>query len=168
METARFKIVDADPLHMREVCDIYNQAVRETVAIWTDVETTTELRRDWLMARRAASFPVLVAIDTIGAVLGYGSFGVFRDSPGYSQTVEHSVYVAPSAQRQGVGRALLSALIDKARVRNLETMVGGIDSSNAASIALHESFGFERQGELKRVGRKFGQRLDLVFMVKSL
>ena len=47
-------------------------------------------------------------------------------------------------------------------------MVGGVDSSNAASIRLHEQAGFEIQGQLKGVGRKFGRRLDLVFMVKQL
>jgi phosphinothricin acetyltransferase len=47
-------------------------------------------------------------------------------------------------------------------------MVGGIDSANAASIALHEQAGFEVQGRLKGVGRKFGKSLDLIFMVKAL
>jgi phosphinothricin acetyltransferase len=50
----------------------------------------------------------------------------------------------------------------------MEAMVGGIDSSNTASIRLHEQAGFQVQGTLKGVGRKFGKRLDLVFMVKQL
>ena len=66
------------------------------------------------------------------------------------------------------GRALLAALIERARGEGLSAMVGGIDSANAASIALHEQAGFEIQGNLKGVGRKFGKSLDLVFMVKAL
>jgi phosphinothricin acetyltransferase len=67
-----------------------------------------------------------------------------------------------------VGRAILAELIARARARELSAMVGGIDSTNVASIALHEQAGFEIQGNLKGVGRKFGRSLDLVFMVKTL
>jgi L-amino acid N-acyltransferase YncA len=165
---ADFEIVDAGEAHLPGIVAIFNHAVRETYSIWSETETTLEQRKAWLAARRAASFPVIVAIDSKSDVLGYGSFGVFRDFPGYVKTVEHSVYVAPQAQRRGAGRALLAALIDRARGKGLSAMVGGIDSANAASIALHEQAGFEIQGNLKGVGRKFGKSLDLVFMVKAL
>ena len=167
---AGFEITAAGEAHLPRIAAIYNQAVRDTFSIWSEVETTVELRRGWLQARKSAGFPVLVAVDPAkpADVLGYGSFGVFRDFPGYVKTVEHSVYVAPAAQQRGVGRALLAALIAKARAKGLAAMVGGIDSANAASIALHGKAGFEVQGNLKGVGRKFGKSLDLVFMVKTL
>jgi L-amino acid N-acyltransferase YncA len=170
MAGAGFEIVDANEAHLPGIQAIFNQAVRETFSIWSETETTLEQRRTWLAARRDGGFPVLVAVDPAAPanVLGYGSFGVFRDFPGYVNTVEHSVYIAPSAQRRGVGRAVLAELIDRARAKGLVAMVGGIDSANAASIALHEQAGFEVQGCLKGVGRKFGKSLDLVFMVKAL
>jgi len=163
-------VVDASEVHLPGIMAIFNQAVRETFSIWSENETTLEQRRAWLVARTGAGFPALVALDAgkPGEVLGYGSFGVFRDFPGYVKTVEHSVYVAPAAQRRGVGRALLAALIGRARGMGLSSMVGGIDSANAASIALHEQAGFEVQGKLRGVGRKFGKSLDLVLMVKQL
>lgn len=164
------KIIDADEQHLPGIMAIFNHAVRETFSIWSETETTLDQRRAWMDTRRKAGFPVLVAVDPARPldVLGYGSFGVFRDFPGYAKTVEHSVYVAPAAQRQGVGRAVLAALIEQARARGLTAMVGGVDSANAASIALHEQAGFEIHGNLKGVGRKFGKTLDLLFMVKAL
>jgi L-amino acid N-acyltransferase YncA len=164
------KIIDADEQHLPGIMAIFNHAVRETFSIWSETETTVDQRRVWMEARRKAGFPVLVAIDPARPldVLGYGSFGVFRDFPGYIKTVEHSVYVSPAARRRGVGQAILAALIEQARSRGLKAMVGGIDSANAASIALHEKAGFEIQGNLKGVGRKFGKTLDLIFMVKAL
>jgi phosphinothricin acetyltransferase len=165
---ADFEIVDAGDAHLPGIVAIFNHAVRETFSIWSETETTLDQRKAWLTARRAAGFPVIVAVGGKGDVLGYGSFGVFRDFPGYVKTVEHSVYVAPQAQRRGVGRALLAALVERARAKGLSAMVGGIDSANAASIALHQQAGFEIQGNLKGVGRKFGKSLDLVFMVKAL
>mgnify|MGYP000626693627 CR=1 FL=1 len=110
----------------------------------------------------------LALAATLNAPVEEGSFGVFRDFPGYVKTVELSVYVAPTAQRRGIGRAVLGELEARARAKGLAAMVGGIDSANGASIALHEQLGFEVQGNLKGVGRKFGKSLDLVFMVKAL
>jgi phosphinothricin acetyltransferase len=163
-----FEIVDAREAHLPGIVGIYNHAVRETFSIWSETETTLELRKAWMAARRNAGFPVIAAVNAKADVLGYGSYGVFRDFPGYATTVEHSVYVSPQAQRRGVGRALLAALIERARGKGLTAMVGGVDSANAASIALHEQAGFEIQGNLRGVGRKFGKSLDLVFMVKAL
>lgn len=165
-----FEIMDAAESHLPGITAIFNQAVRETFSIWSETETTVDLRRTWLSVRNGAGFPVIVAIDPRHPkdVLGYGSFGVFRDFPGYVKTVEHSVYVAPSAQRRGVGRAILDQLVVRATAKGLTAMVGGIDSANVGSIALHELAGFEVQGKLKSVGQKFGKTLDLVFMVKAL
>lgn len=165
---AAFEIVDAAEAHLPGIMSIFNHAVRETFSIWSETETTLDQRKAWMAARRGAGFPVIVAVDAGGAVLGYGSFGVFRDFPGYAKTVEHSVYVAPDAQRRGVGKAILAELVSRARAKGLEAMIGGIDSANAASIALHAQAGFEIQGNLKGVGRKFGKSLDLVFVVKAL
>ncbi len=167
---ADFEIIDATEAHLPGIVAIFNHAVRETLSIWSEKETTLDLRRGWMGARKQAGFPVVVAVDRLhpSEVLGYGSFGVFRDFPGYVKTVEHSVYVSPKAQRQGIGRAVLDVLIARAKTLQLAAMVGGIDSENAGSIALHEQAGFEIQGNLKGVGRKFGKSLDLVFMVKSL
>ena len=167
---AGFEIVDATEAHLPGVVAIFNHAVRETFSIWSETETTLDQRRTWLAARTGAGFPVIVAVDPRQPkeVLGYGSFGVFRDFPGYVKTVEHSVYVAPAAQRRGIGRAVLVELVARAKTKGLTAMVGGIDSANDASIALHEQLGFEVQGNLRGVGRKFGKNLDLVFMVKAL
>ena len=164
------EIVDADERHLPGIAAIFNHAVRETFSIWSESETNVDLRRTWMAARRAAGFPVIVAVDPARPddVLGYGSFGTFRDFPGYVKTVEHSVYIAPAAQRQGIGKRVLAELVTRAKAKGLEAMVGGIDSANAGSIALHEQAGFEVQGTLKGVGRKFGKQLDLVFMVKAL
>jgi phosphinothricin acetyltransferase len=43
-------------------------------------------------------------------------------------------------------------------------MVAAIESGNAASIDLHQRFGFAITGQMPQVGRKFGRWLDLTFM----
>ncbi|HBD32822.1 MAG TPA: GNAT family N-acetyltransferase, partial [Cupriavidus sp.] len=81
-------IRDATPDDMEAVCAIYNDAVANTTAIWNEVLVDVDNRKDWLAARRKAGFPVLVAQDEAGAVVGYASFGDWRAFDGYRHTVE--------------------------------------------------------------------------------
>ena len=143
---------------------IYNHAVTQTVAIFNESCASPEDRRAWMMARQDAGWPVLVAQDAAGTVTGFASFGPWRPHEGYRHTVEHSLYVAPDRQGAGIGRALLDALIARARLMGKHAMIAGIESGNAASIALHEQRGFVRVGLLPEVAMKFGRWLDLAFL----
>ncbi len=146
---------------------VYNDAVANTLAIWNETLVDLENRRQWLEGRNRDGFPVLVA-ERGGAVLGYASYGPFRAFDGYRHTSELSVYVAADARGGGVGRALLTALVEEARARKVHVLVAGIEAGNAASVKLHASLGFEEAGTLKQVGRKFDRWLDLRFMQKIL
>ena len=103
-----------------------------------------------------------------GALAGFASWGPFRPFPAYLHTVEHSVYVDARFRGRGVGRALVAALIDEARRRDLHAMVGVIDATNAASIALHRRLGFTHGGTLREVGFKFGRWLDVEYWQRLL
>jgi L-amino acid N-acyltransferase len=145
------------------ILPIYNHAALETTAIWNEGASDLAGREAWLAARQHDGFPVLVA--EIGqAIVGYGSFGAFRAFDGYRHTVEHSTYVHPDHQRLGIGRAMLVALIQRARDGGKHAMIGAIESGNTASIALHESLGFRQVGLLPQTGAKFGRWLDLALL----
>lgn len=159
----KLTIRDATSADAEAICAIYNHAVRETTAIWNDVEVDAANRAQWLADRQGAGFAVLVA-ERAGAVVGYASYGPFRAFDGYRFTVENSVYVAEAARGAGVARALMAALIARARQAGLHAMVAGIEAGNAASIRLHASLGFAEAGVLPLVGTKFGRWLDLLFM----
>lgn len=146
---------------------IVNHAIEHTTAHFDLVARTPEQQRAWMQERVAAGLPVLVAAEG-AALLGFGSYGPFRSRAAYARTVEHSVYVAEAARGRGVGRALLGALIEHARAQGVHVMVGGLDGSNAASLAFHRALGFREAGRLAQVGWKFGRWLDLVFMHRIL
>jgi len=156
-------IRDATDADLPAIRDIYNHAVQHTTAIWNDSQVDLDDRRAWYAARAGRGFPVLVA-DADGAVLGYASYGDFRAFDGFRGTVEHSVYVAPGARGRGLGRALLAALIDRARAQGLHVMVAAIEAGNAPSLALHRALGFRQVGTMDQVGQKFGRWLDLTLM----
>ncbi|MDR5654855.1 GNAT family N-acetyltransferase [Ruixingdingia sedimenti] len=156
-------IRDATPADAAAIAAIYNDAVAHTTAVWNDTPVDADDRRAWMQARMAQGYPVLVA-EAGGQVLGYASFGDWRAFAGYRHTVEHSVYVHPGARGQGVGRALLLALIARARAAGKHVMVAAVEAGNTPSIALHESLGFVRTGLMPQVGAKFGRWLDLAFL----
>ena len=161
-------IRDSIPTDLPAILEIYNDAVTHTTAVWNDVRVDLGNRAAWLADRQARGFPVLVAEANDGQVIAYASYGDWRAWPGYRHTVEHSIYVASPYRGRGIGRALLLALIGRARGARKHVMIGGIEASNSASICLHTSLGFETVARLNQVGCKFGRWLDLVFMQLTL
>ena len=169
MATQTSAIRDATEADLPGMLAIYNEVIRTSAAVYTEQETSLENRREWLAAKQADGFPVLVGIDPDdGSVLGYATFGDFRPWPGYRHSVEHSVHIRSDTRGRGLGTALVRAVLDSAALMDKHVMIAGIDAANAASIRLHERLGFEHAGALREVGTKFGRWLDLVFMQKIL
>lgn len=164
----KLQIRDANVNDVEGIAAIYNDAVLNTTAIWNEVAVDAANRVAWLTERQGKGYPVLVAVAEDGAVLGYASFGDWRAFDGYRHTVEHSVYVSKDHQGAGIGKALMVALIERARAAGKHVMVAGIEAGNAASIELHRRLGFEQTGLLKEVGTKFGRWLDLAFLQLTL
>jgi phosphinothricin acetyltransferase len=121
-------------------------------------------RRKTMLKRR---LPHLVA-ENAGTIVGYAYAVPFRKRPAYRYTVKHSIYVHKDHLHAGVGRQLLPALIAACAEAGCRQMISYIDSSNKASINLHETFGFEHIGMLRSVGFKFGQWTDTIMMQRAL
>jgi L-amino acid N-acyltransferase YncA len=125
-----------------------------------------------MIERRAAvvawGLPHLVA-EAQGKVLGFAYAGLFRPRAAYRYTVEDSVYVAPDATGQGVGKAVLGEVLARCEAMGLRQVMAVIgDSGNAGSIGLHRSLGFEPAGICRSVGFKHGRWVDTVWMQKAL
>lgn len=149
---------------MAAVVAIYNDAVLHTTATF-DYEARGLAQQESLFDEKAREgYGFLVAEHPADGVLGFATYGLFRTRPGWRFSCEHSVYVAASARRRGVGRMLLGPLVEHARARGFHTMVGVVDAGNAASMALHHACGFETFGVLKEGGFKFERWLDVAMV----
>jgi phosphinothricin acetyltransferase len=105
--------------------------------------------------------PRLVALGEDGTVLGWAAASPVSDRCAYAGVIEHSVYVDPAAQGQGVGRTLLQALLDGARASGAWTVQSGIFPENRTSLAVHAAAGFRVVGTRERLGRMtFGPLAD--------
>ncbi|MGC6498083.1 MAG: GNAT family N-acetyltransferase [Candidatus Puniceispirillaceae bacterium] len=122
-----------------------------------------------MMALIAKDYPVLIAERYDGVVVGYAYAGPHKPRAAYDQTVEDSVYLDKDCLGKGIGRQLLTALIDAATARGFYQMMAVIgDSANAASVGLHNAVGFRHIGTAQEIGFKFGRRLDIVYMQRAL
>jgi phosphinothricin acetyltransferase len=117
---------------------------------------------------QAAGWPWLVA-EAGGPILGYAYYTQFRARSAYRYACEDSVYVRDDVRGQGVGKALVAALIDRADASGFRQMFAVIgDSENIGSIGLHMSLGFRRIGVMKSAGIKFGRWVDVVLMQRAI
>ncbi len=158
---------DATPADLPAILAIYNHAVAETTAIWNETLVDLDNRKAWFDQRQARGFPILVA-EVEGKIAGYASYGDWRPFDGFRHSVEHSVYVEKDFYGRGLGKALMTALIERAKAGKIHVMIAAIEAGNTGSIALHKSLGFRLVGTHHEVGQKFGRWLDLTMMELKL
>lgn len=116
----------------------------------------------------AGGYPYLVAVEG-DRLLGYAHASQYRPRAAYRFTVEDSIYVAPTQVGRGIGKTLLSQLIDECQARGFRQMLAVIgDSANAASIGVHRACGFALKCTLDGFGFKFGRWVDSVLMQRAL
>jgi L-amino acid N-acyltransferase len=155
------EIADAEAIRA-----IYNYEVEHTTATFDLVPRSLADQQRWL-AERSGAFAAVAAVDGPD-LLGFASLSPYKERAAYRTSVEDSVYVARSAHGRGIGKTLLTAVIDTAADHGFHTVFARIEASGIASRRLHESCGFELVGIERQVGRKFGRWLDVALMQRLL
>ena len=149
-----------------DITRIYNEGIRDRLATLETEERTPEERLAWLEARDERH-PVLVA-ERQGAVAGWGSLNVFNPRPAYAHVADFSIYVGREARGTGVGRMLLSALIERARELGYHKLVLAAFPQNEAGMRLYTRFGFRVVGIYREQGLLDGAWVDVVIMERLL
>jgi L-amino acid N-acyltransferase len=156
-------LIRCDASFSDQILAIFNEAILNSTALYDYKPRTMESMLTWFENKRKGNFPVIGAVDELGELLGFASYGTFRAWPAYKYSIEHSIYVAAKQRGKGLGKLLLQEIIRNAREQNYHALIGGIDSQNIVSIHLHKHFGFQHAGTIRQVGFKFGRWLDLDF-----
>lgn len=127
-----------------------------------------EMTRRWQIIAEAG-LPYVVAVGVRNEILGYAYAGPYRARSAYRFTVEDSIYLKPGFEGKGLGRALLTRLIEDATASGKRQMIAVIgDSANFASIGVHRALGFEMTGTFRAIGLKFDRWVDTVLMQREL
>jgi L-amino acid N-acyltransferase YncA len=163
-----FSLRPATEADMAGVQRIYGEHVTHGLASFEETVPTVDDMLARFRALKGQSFPYIVA-ERKGAIVGYAYAGPYRTRSAYRFSIENSVYVEREAAGEGIGRALLSNLIEECEKGPWRQMIAIIgNSSNGASIALHKSLGFRLVGTLRDVGFKHDQWVDTVLMQRAL
>lgn len=150
---------------LAQIVEIYNHEVLHGTATWNDQVFSLADFQQIFHDLANKNYPFLVAEDTrLQRIAGYADYSSFRSIAGFRHTVELSIFIHPQYAKQGLGSALLQALITHAQAHQVHVMVAAIDHDNIASIKLHEKFAFQHTGYMPQVGQKLGTWRDLVLM----
>jgi len=158
----------AEERDLPRLVDIYNHYVRTTAVTFDMAPYDVEERRPWFSQFRESGPYRLFVAARDGKVDAYAGTTQFRPKRAYETTVEVTVYCAPGATAQGLGRALFDVLFRALEGEDLRSAVAGITLPNDPSIALHERFGFRLTGVMHDVGRKLGRYWDVAWYEKRL
>lgn len=144
------------------ITEIYNEAIKTTVATFDTETKTVENRMIWF-SQHSEKLPVWVCEDN-GTVIGWASISLWSDRCAYSGTIENSVYIFQKYRGKGAGKALMEVLMKFVRANHYRTVLARISDGNEASIKLHQKYGFESIGTMRSVGFKFDRWIDVNLM----
>ncbi|RNC88500.1 MAG: N-acetyltransferase [Allomuricauda sp.] len=153
----------AEKRDVTAILAIVNYEILNSTLLYDYEERTFQQQLTWFEQKEREKMPVIVAeLET--QVIGFGTYGIFRPWDAYQFSVEHSIYVTKEFRGKGVGKRLLTQLIELAKTNGYHTMIAGVDGSNKKSFEFHKNFGFEEIGTFKEIGFKFNKWLDLRFL----
>jgi phosphinothricin acetyltransferase len=152
------EIVTLGPEHWDDVARIYAEGIATGDATF---ETEVPSWEQWDAAHLPRHRFVAVAD---GRVAGWVAVSPVSGRCVYAGVVENSVYVAEEARGRGIGRALLTALVESTEAAGIWTIQTGIFPENSASLRVHEQAGYRVVGRRERIGQLNGVWRDVVFL----
>lgn len=151
-------IEEMQPGDWAAVRDIYLEGIAAGNATF---ETSAPAWDEW----DRHHLPVCRLVARAGAqIVGWAALSPVSRRPVYAGVAEVSIYVAAQARGQGVGKALLNALVQASEQNGFWTLQAGIFAENQASLALHKACGFRRVGVREQLGQANGVWRDVVLM----
>jgi phosphinothricin acetyltransferase len=108
------------------------------------------------------------ANSAVATIVGWGSLNQFNPREAYRHVVDFSIYVERAYRGKGVGKVMLTRLIELAREQRFHKMVLSAFPSNSGGMALYERMGFRTVGIYKEQGMLDGRWVDTIIMEKLL
>jgi L-amino acid N-acyltransferase YncA len=152
--------------HRRAVIDIFNYFVTESHAAFLSEPVAYSFFDQFL--KMAHGYPALVVQVTPGHVVGFGFLRPFHFADSFKRAAEVTYFILPAYTRQGLGTALLDVFVGEAGKMKIDSLLASISSRNRQSLGFHLKNGFRECGRFLKVGRKFGEDFDVVWMQKQL
>ena len=150
----------------KAIMDIFNYYVESSFAAYPENKVPYEFFS--LFLHMAESYPFLVAKDSCGNVLGFGMLHSHNPMPSFSKTAEITYFIAPDHTGKGIGKAMLERILSSAKEMNISSILASISSLNSRSLSFHKKQGFIECGRFLKIGQKWGQDFDVVWMQRMI
>ncbi|HEY4215256.1 MAG TPA: arsinothricin resistance N-acetyltransferase ArsN1 family B [Steroidobacteraceae bacterium] len=144
------------------IARIYNYYVQNSVITFEEEPVSPEAMATRIADVQGVPLPWLVA-EVDGLVVGYAYAGKWKVRSAYRYSVETTVYLAQGHEGQGIGKRIYAELLSRLRALGAHVAIGGAALPNDASVALHETLGFERVATFRQVGFKHGRWVDVAY-----
>jgi L-amino acid N-acyltransferase YncA len=149
------------------IARIYNYYVQNTVVTFEEEPLSASAMAARIADIQSLALPYLVA-EMENVIVGYAYATKWKVRHAYRYSVETTIYLEHGRQRRGIGSTLYSGLLSILRERGIHVAIGGVALPNDASVALHETLGFERVATFREVGFKHGRWVDVAYWQKVL
>jgi L-amino acid N-acyltransferase YncA len=151
--------------HRQPVIDIFNYYIQNSQAAFPDAPVGYDFYDRFL--RMTQGHPAIVVCDE-AQIVGFAMLHPYHWATTFKRTAEITYFLMPDHTQRGLGTHILNEFIHQAQSMSMDTLLACISSLNLASIQFHQKHGFRECGRLARVGRKFEQDFDIVWMQKHL
>ncbi|QQR39140.1 GNAT family N-acetyltransferase [Devosia rhizoryzae] len=149
------------------ITTIYRHYVDHTAITFDTEAPGEEAIAEKYAGLKRLGHPLIIA-EREGRTVGYAYASFYRPRAAYRFTCEDSIYLDPEEKGRGIGKALLTELLEQSRAFGFKQMLAVITADTANSIAIHEKFGFKRVGYYEAVGLKFDRWHDIVHLQRAL
>lgn len=152
--------------HRTAVIDIFNYYITDSFAAYPDQSVDYQFFDRFLEMTRG--YPAVVIKDDRETVVGFAFLHPYRSDRTFRHAAEITYFIHPDHTGKGIGKMVLGQLRKAAKEWGIETLLANISSRNEESLRFHRNNGFEECGRFRRVGKKFGDDFDVVWMQLDL
>lgn len=152
--------------HRQAVIDIFNYFIRKSHAAYLEEPVDYPFFDHFLKMSRG--YPARVIKNGDHQVVGFGFMRPHHLADSFKRAAEVTYFILPGNTRKGLGTAMLNLFVQEAGQMGIDSLLSNISSRNQESIRFHLKNGFQECGRFLKVGRKFGEDFDVVWMQKQL
>ncbi|MFZ1683241.1 MAG: N-acetyltransferase family protein [Candidatus Zixiibacteriota bacterium] len=146
--------------------ELFNFFITNSFAAYPSIPTDSSIYRR--LKESAGDLPFYAVDDADGKFIGIALLRKFHPADTMKHVAEVTVFLSPDQTHTGIGSEILQQLETEARARGITILMASASSRNEPSLKFQQRNGFVECGRFKRVGKKFGEEYDMVWMQKFL
>ncbi|MBU1101556.1 MAG: GNAT family N-acetyltransferase [Bacteroidetes bacterium] len=141
---------------------ILNDFARKSFAVYNDENCKTSFAET-----RSSEAKVFLVLQNNDEVIGFGMVTPYRPFRTCAHTGVLTYFILPEFTGKGLGSRIINELIEQSLSKGINNFLAHISSKNDQSLAFHSKHGFEEVGRFKKIGKKFDEYFDIVWVQKE-